>query len=150
MMIAPPPKYPQTLVQLGPPYALLSPPSFLELTSSSLSGISSRNVAFLLPVLAPFFSLPTTHRVLELASGEGVHVAAYAKAFPQLEFQPTEADAFGVQVIDTTVEESGVRNVAKAQVLDVLEEDDWKALDVESKGGFDMAVGANFLHMVPL
>lgn len=79
-----------------------------------------------------------------------MHVAAYAKAFPDLELQPTEADEFGVLEIEATVKESGVENVAPARVLDIFEKEDWSALDVETKGRFDVVVGANFLHMVPL
>jgi hypothetical protein len=119
--------------------------------SSPGCGVSERNVAFILPIFGPFFAQPTTRRVLELASGQGVHVKAFAAAYPAVEFQPTECDEYGVNEVNTT-KPSGVQaGVRPAFILDVLEESSWVNLerDVSERGVFDVVVGANFLHMVP-
>ncbi len=49
---------------------------------------ASRNVASLCDLLADV--VPTEGRALELASGTGQHVTAFAERFPTLDWQPTE------------------------------------------------------------
>lgn len=109
----------------------------------------------LLPALAPYFSLPTTSRVLELSSGNGTHAAVYSEAFPGLDITPTEADSFGVGEIRQTVERANVGKrasggVREGVVLDFGEDVGWQELEkrVEIEEKFDLVVGSNFLHMV--
>lgn len=82
--------------------------------------------------------------MLELASGDGTHILAYAKAFPNVRFQPSECDAFGAGQLDEAL--SGAAGIAKAGVLDVLDEVAWGKLD----GPFDLVLAANCFHMMPL
>ena len=51
---------------------------------------AERNKQPILEILARV--LPSTGRVLEIGSGTGQHVAHFAKALPDLTFQPSEMD----------------------------------------------------------
>ncbi|GAA5942833.1 hypothetical protein JCM10213_002965 [Rhodosporidiobolus nylandii] len=127
-------------------------------------GLVDRLTTALLPVLEPYFTEPTTHRVLELASGNGTHAALYAQTWPAVVLQPTECDEYGCAEVDRTAREKSVQKAAgekggvrKAVLLDVLEDDGWRAVEEAlekeessgAKGRYDLVVGSNFLHMVP-
>lgn len=59
--------------------------------------------------------------MLEIASGFGDHVIAYASALPDVEFWPTECNEYLVSKLEEKVGESGAGNVRKARKLDILE-----------------------------
>lgn len=100
-------------------------------------------------MFSPYFTLSTTHSVIELASGQGIHSSAFSRAFPHLHFQPTECDEYGIEQVNQTCKADGCGgNIERCKRLDVLEEGDWKALEVEGSK-FDVVIGSNFLHMVP-
>ncbi|WP_372992854.1 DUF938 domain-containing protein, partial [Sulfitobacter sp.] len=61
---------------------------------------------------------PSTGTALEIASGTGQHVAAFAAALPGLYWQPTEPDTARRASIDGYVADAGVTNVAPAMMLD--------------------------------
>jgi len=128
-------------------------------------GLSDRITENLLPVFSRLFDLSTTFKVLELASGNGLHSLVYSRAFPKLEIQPTECDSFNVRRIDETCEEvrklgsdeAGKGGVKPALELDIMKEEDWERVSsaIKSPSGqgdeqFDLVIGHNFLHMIPL
>lgn len=49
---------------------------------------ATRNIAPILEALSPL--IPPKGRALEIASGTGQHAVAFARAFPQLQWQPTD------------------------------------------------------------
>ena len=55
------------------------------------SAPAQRNTGPILDVLAGV--LPPRGRVLEIASGTGQHVIAFAEAFPELRWQPSDLDS---------------------------------------------------------
>src|SRR3954469_15578843 len=74
------------------------------------------------PILAVLESiLPSSGRVLEIASGTGQHVCYFAQALPGLRWQPTEPDASARDAITAPIRVPGLVNVAAPFVLDVHE-----------------------------
>jgi hypothetical protein len=61
--------------------------------------------------------LPARGLVLEIAGGTGQHVAHFARAFPALEWQPTETDGTSLASISAWCD--GLANVRPPLVLDV-------------------------------
>jgi SAM-dependent methyltransferase len=65
--------------------------------------------------------LPQTGQVLEIASGSGEHVAHFARAFPRLTFQPTDADPAALASIDAWAQQAGLANILQARQLDATD-----------------------------
>lgn len=65
--------------------------------------------------------LPASGRVLEIASGSGEHVVAFAAAFPALEWQPSDPDGEALASIDAWAAEVGLSNLRPALRLDASE-----------------------------
>ncbi len=86
---------------------------------------------------------PATGRALEIASGTGQHVVAFASALPNLHWHPTEPDAARRASIDAYVADGGLANVAPAMPLDATAAD-WPA-DVQ---GNDLIFLSNLLHLI--
>ncbi|APE44399.1 methyltransferase [Sulfitobacter alexandrii] len=86
---------------------------------------------------------PATGRALEIASGTGQHVVAFARALPGLHWHPTEIDPARRASIDAHVTEAALPNIAPAQPLDATEPD-WAA----KWAPVDMVVLVNLLHLV--
>ena len=63
--------------------------------------------------------LPPRGLVLEIGSGTGQHVAHFAKALPQLTFQPSEMDAARHASIAAWIRDEGLRNVNPPLAFDV-------------------------------
>lgn len=63
--------------------------------------------------------LPPSGTVLEIASGSGEHAVAFARAFPQVTWQPTDVDLTALASIATWREEAGLPNLAPPVPLDV-------------------------------
>ena len=87
---------------------------------------------------------PPTGTALEIASGTGQHVAAFAAALPGLYWQPTEPDAARRASIDGYVADAGVTNVAPAMMLDATA-DGWHG----SVAPQDLIFLSNLLHLIP-
>ena len=78
-----------------------------------------RNRAGLIALLREV--LPESGTVLEIASGTGEHAVAFAEAFPQLVFRPSEPNATCRASIAAWIAASGVDNVLPPLALDARE-----------------------------
>jgi SAM-dependent methyltransferase len=86
--------------------------------------------------------LPSTGLVLEVASGTGEHVAFFARAFPLLRWQPSDASALHLGSIHAWSGASGADNIAPAVLLDV-ERAPWPVVHA------DAILNLNMLHIAP-
>ena len=120
--------------QLPPAASIAEPDSGARLTSPS----AVRNA----PVIAEMLAVHGPHegRALELASGTGQHVIAFAAALPHVEWQPSDIDATRRASIDTWAEAS---NILPAIALDATSAG-WGA----DHAGQDMIVLVNLLHLI--
>ena len=75
-----------------------------------------RNRDFILDVLRDV--LPTTGVILEIASGSGEHVVHFARNFPSLVFQPSDADPDALLSVAAWVKATHVTNVRAPLALD--------------------------------
>ena len=105
---------------------------------------AERNRWPILEALAPL--LPAAGRILEAASGPGVHVVTFAEAHPGLRWQPSDPDPAARASIAAWIADSGLANVAPPLDLDVTRPD-WP----ENAGGagYDGLVTINLLHVAP-
>ncbi len=88
---------------------------------------------------------PPRGRALEIASGTGQHVVAFARALPDLQWQPTEPQAERRASIDAYGREAGLANLAPALDLDAAQPG-WAA----RLGPRDLIVLINLLHLIPM
>lgn len=65
--------------------------------------------------------LPPSGLVLEVASGTGEHAVAFAQAFPELEWQPSDADPEALESIAAWRDEAGLPNLHSPTSLDVAQ-----------------------------
>ncbi len=86
------------------------------------SPAASRNVGPITEVLRDW--LPPSGLVLEVASGSGEHALAFARAFPHLQWQPSDPEPAAFASIATWQAEQAVPNLLPPLRLDV-EEADW-------------------------
>lgn len=100
---------------------------------------ASRNVQALCDLLDQV--APPGTRALELASGTGQHIIAFAAQLPKFQWQPTEIDAIRRASIDAYA--TGVNNVALALALDATAPG-WG----EQHGPQDLIVLVNLLHLI--
>jgi cyclopropane fatty-acyl-phospholipid synthase-like methyltransferase len=104
------------------------------------SGPAERNKQPILEVLAPL--LPPDGIVLEIASGTGQHVEHFARACPNLTFQPSEVSAEQLPPIEARLNRAGLANVMAPIVLDVCELP-WPV------PAADVIVNCNMVHISP-
>ena len=104
---------------------------------------SERNRGPILEVLSPL--LPEAGRILEVASGPGIHVVAFAEARPDLDWQPSDPDPRARASIAAWIAERRLANVAQPLDLDVTRPD-WPD---DAVGPFDGLVTVNLLHVAP-
>lgn len=94
------------------------------------------------PILAVLREhLPGRGRVLEVASGTGQHVVAFAAALPALSWQPSDPDPAQRASITARIRAAGLSNVAPPLDLDVG--GPWPTLEA------DAVITANLLHVSP-
>jgi len=108
---------------------------------------AERNCGPILEVLSPL--LPEAGRILEVASGPGVHVVAFAEARPDLDWQPSDPDPRARASIAAWIAERRLANVAQPLDLDVTRPD-WPAQAALAGGPadkFDGLVTINLLHV---
>ena len=78
---------------------------------------AERNLNFILDVFGP--RLPSAGLVLEVASGTGQHAVAFAKRYPQLQWQPSDPDPDARASIDAYQAEASLANLSASVDLDV-------------------------------
>lgn len=86
---------------------------------------------------------PQRGSALEIASGTGQHVVAFATALPDLYWHPTEIDQARRDSIDAYVAEAALPNVARASELDAAAPGWGKTC-----GPHDLIVLINLLHLI--
>jgi len=85
---------------------------------------------------------------LEIASGTGQHVAWFAIALEEWEWQPTEADPDLLPAIAAHVAQAGATNVRTPLLLDVMSPQ-WPSEGAPFQERFDAVYCANMLHIAP-
>ena len=83
---------------------------------------ATRNRGPILDVLGSI--LPSSGTVLEVASGTGEHVVHFARAFPMLEWQPSDPSREARHSIDAWIAAEGLENVRSPLDLDAAS-DSW-------------------------
>jgi SAM-dependent methyltransferase len=111
------------------------------LTSGGLeSPAAERNKQPILEVLER--RLPASGTVLEIASGTGQHVVHFARALPQLSWQPTDSDADLRAAAAARIAAAALDNVRPPLPLDVCA-DAWPVTSA------DAVVCINMIHIAP-
>jgi hypothetical protein len=87
---------------------------------------------------------PRRGQALEIASGTGQHVVAFARAMPGLIWQPTDITPDRLASIDAWAGESGLGNIRPAALLDAGSADWWQPWQDQS-----LVCLSNLLHLVP-
>ena len=106
---------------------------------------AERNRAPILEALSPL--LPAAGRILEVASGPGVHVVTFAEARPGLDWQPSDPEPRARASITAWIADRGLANVAPPLDLDMTRPD-WHE-QAGGAGDFDGLVTINLLHVAP-
>lgn len=104
---------------------------------------AARNTGPILNVMRDI--LPKSGRALEIASGTGQHAEAFAKAFPGIDWQPSDPADEARRSIAARVEESGMANLRMPLAIDVMA-GDWQQ---NIPGGLDLIVCINMTHIAP-
>lgn len=123
-----------------PPTASVAAPTDSAKLQAPAAARNSDALCTLLKTHAP-------HRghALELASGTGQHVTAFAKALPGLQWHPSEIAPDRLESIGAYRAESGLPNIAPAVPLDATQPG-WHR-DV---GAMDLIVVINLLHLISI
>jgi len=104
---------------------------------------AARNTEPILAALRP--RLPVSGHALEVASGTGQHIAAFARAFPKLDWTPSDPDPAARASIAAHVAEAGLANLQTPLDLDVSDSEWPEAVDAR----LDVMVAINLLHISP-
>jgi len=89
--------------------------------------------------------LPPAGRVLEIASGTGQHIVAFAAEFPALEWTPSDPDPEARASIEAHRVEAGLANLNAPLDLDMTAPGWFTAVD----GRFDAIIAINLIHIAP-
>lgn len=110
---------------------------------------AGRNQAPICAVLEPHLA-GRSGDVLEIGSGTGQHVAAFAAAFPAITWWPTEPDPDRRASIDAWREHTGAENVRPAMALDASAAD-WRpgTAGMAPAHGLTAIFCINVLHISP-
>lgn len=87
--------------------------------------------------------LPSQGRILEVASGTGQHAAAFAAAFPALDWVPSDVDPRQLDSIAAWRRESGAKNLAEPMAIDIA--NPWPI----ARGRVQVVLTINLLHLIP-
>jgi len=126
----------------------MSKPSFWQPAADAQAGTdprlrapsAQRNRDAILAVLTDI--LPSSGRVLEIASGSGEHAVHFARALPGLTFQPSDPSPDAVTSIAAWTAESGLGNILPPLLLNAAASD-WP---VEAA---DAILCINMIHIAP-
>ncbi len=102
---------------------------------------AERNAPFICDLLESIS--PASGNALEIASGTGQHVVAFAARLPGLHWQPSDIEALRLASIDAHAAAAGLSNIAPAIPLDATAPG-WGALH----GGQSLIVLVNLLHLI--
>ena len=102
---------------------------------------AARNAEVLTALIANH--APPSGRALEIASGTGQHVQAFAAALPAIDWYPTEIAADRIASINAYGAEAGLANLRPARILDAAAPR-WPD-DMET---FELVVLVNLLHLI--
>ena len=105
---------------------------------------TERNQEPILAVLKDY--LPETGSVLEIASGTGQHVAAFAQVFPGIQWVPSEPSPGGRDSVAAWVKQAGVDNVGAPLDLETTRSRWHAGLDADS---FAALLAINLIHIAP-
>ena len=86
--------------------------------------------------------LPPSGLVLEIASGTGEHAVHFARAFPRLEWQPSDVEPLALSSIESWRADSGLANVREPVVLDA-------ASSIWPIDRADAVLSINMVHISP-
>lgn len=101
---------------------------------------AQRNRDAILAVLTG--ALPSSGRVLEIASGSGEHAVHFAGALPGLSFQPSDPSPDAVASVAAWTAESGLGNILPPLVVDATAPD-WPVAAI------DAILCINMIHIAP-
>lgn len=104
------------------------------------SAPAQRNTGPILSVLREV--LPAQGTVLEIASGTGQHVVAFAEALPRLHWQPSDVDATLRRSVELRLAAAGLGNIGRPLEVDVMQQP-WA---IESAAA---VVCINMIHIAP-
>ena len=102
---------------------------------------AARNAPFILEVLSQY--LPDKGKVLEIASGTGQHCTYFAKAFCNLEWQPSEINPKRLDSIQAYIKETNQANINMPLTLDATAENWAKEIDA-----CNVIIAINFFHLI--
>ncbi|MFP3921664.1 MAG: DUF938 domain-containing protein [Dichotomicrobium sp.] len=89
--------------------------------------------------------MPEAGRALEVASGTGQHIVAFAEGFPGLDWTPSDPDPAARASIAAHVGEAGLANLNPPLDLDLTK----PAWPEPVRPGLDVMVAINLLHISP-
>ncbi|MBL0374704.1 DUF938 domain-containing protein [Rhizobium sp. KVB221] len=104
---------------------------------------AARNSAPILAVLKRV--LPTHGLVLEIGCGTGEHAMCFAKAMPNLTWQPSDPDCDARASTTSWIKFTGLNNVLAPLDIDVCS----RLWGVEQTAPFDAIVSVNMVHIAP-
>lgn len=107
------------------------------------SPAAARNLPPLIEALAP--RLPEAGLVLELASGSGQHALSFARRFPALAWQPSDADPRALQSIAAWRDEGRASNLLAPLTLDLGAPEWWQQVPVRPSA----VLAINVTHVAP-
>ena len=114
----------------------------MEKHARAYAPAAARNSGPIIDVLRSV--LPESGSVLEIASGTGQHVIAFAEAFPPIEWQPSDPDPEARASIAGWIAYARLKNVRSPLDLNVAAESWEQSLN----GRFDLVLAINLIHIV--
>ena len=120
-------------------------------SAKGLAPAAARNVGPIIERLAE--RLPERGRALEVASGTGQHIVAFARRFPGIDWTPSDPEPAARESIAAWIAESGLVNVGTPLDLDVAVAG-WEAAVAAGAAapgppGWDALIAINLLHISP-